>query len=67
MALHSTLGFAFAFLGSLAPGLVLDAAGGTGNASAWSLAFLTMGAGVAFGPLALWLTRPHRPRESGSD
>ncbi|MBM3489872.1 MAG: MFS transporter [Alphaproteobacteria bacterium] len=58
MALHSTLGFALAFLGSLAPGLVLDAAGGTGSAVAWSLAFLSMGAGVALGPLALWLTRP---------
>lgn len=58
MALHSTLGFALAFLGSVAPGLVLDAAGGTASATAWGLAFLSMGAGVAFGPLALWLTRP---------
>ena len=58
MALHSVLGFAFAFLGSLAPGVVLDLAGGTDSRLAWSLAFMTMAAGVALGPiLVLTLAR----------
>ena len=58
MALHSLLGFAFAFLGALAPGVALDLAGGTESQFAWTLAFLTMAAGAAMGPiLVLTLAR----------
>ncbi|HZD25229.1 MAG TPA: MFS transporter [Alphaproteobacteria bacterium] len=53
MALHSFLGFGFAFLGSLAPGVALDLSGGADSPVAWGFAFLTMAAGVAFGPLAV--------------
>ncbi len=55
MALHSFIGFALAFLGSLAPGVVLDLAGGAESQLAWGLAFATMGAGLLLGPLALFL------------
>lgn len=51
MALHSFLGFAFAFLGSVMPGVVLDLAGGTSDATAWVLAFVCMALGAAVGPL----------------
>ncbi len=51
MALHSFLGFAFAFLGSMMPGVVLDLAGGTQDATAWVLAFVCMALGAAVGPL----------------
>ena len=58
LALHSTVGFGFAFLGSLAPGVALDLAGGPESRLAWALAFAAMGAGAAVGPLAVWrLTR----------
>jgi len=60
MALHSTVGFAFAFFGSLGPGIVLDLAGGAQSRLAWGLAFAAMGAGAALGPLALWLLTRER-------
>jgi MFS family permease len=53
MAVHSFLGFLTSFLGPLAFGVVLDAAGGNASTLAWGLAFAAMGAGVALGPLAL--------------
>ena len=57
LALHSLFGFGAGFLGPLAVGVVLDLAGGTGSALAWGLAFASMGAVVALGPLALFLLR----------
>ena len=61
MALHSTVGFGCAFLGSLGPGVVLDLAGGPESRLAWALAFAAMGAGAALGPLAVWLLTRRRP------
>lgn len=55
MAVHSMLGFAGAWLGPLAFGVVLDLAGGGSEIVAWGLAFATMGLGVALGPIAVWL------------
>jgi len=55
MAVHSSVGFAGAFVGPLAVGGVLDGAGGGESAIAWGLAFATMGLGAALGPLLLWL------------
>ena len=61
MAAHSSVGFCGAFLGPLAFGVVLDLAGG-GSTLAWGLAFLTLGAGVALGPVAIaLLLRRARP------
>lgn len=61
LALHSTVGFAFAFLGSIAPGVALDLAGGPESRRAWALAFAALGAGVALGPVAIWLLTRRRP------
>lgn len=52
LALHSTLGFAAAFLGPLAVGLVLDLFGANLQL-AWAMAYLTMAVGAAAGPLVL--------------
>ena len=58
MAMHSFIGFAGAFAGPLAFGMILDAAGGGGSLLAWGLAFASSGLAVALGPLAiLWLIR----------
>ena len=54
MAVHSSIGFMGSFLGPLAFGLVLDAAGAD-HLLGWGLAFAAMGAGVIMGPLALAL------------
>ena len=51
MAVHSTLGIGVSFVGPLVVGIVLDAAGG--GVLAWALAFISMGAGAAFGALAV--------------
>ncbi len=55
MAVHSCFGFAGAFAGPLAFGVVLDLAGGGASTLAWGLGFATMGAVVALGPLAIAL------------
>ncbi len=55
MAVHSMVGFAGAFLGPLAFGVVLDLAGGGASLQAWGLAFAAMGLGVALGPVAVGL------------
>ena len=55
IAVHSSVGFAAAFLGPLAVGIALDAGGGQGAPMAWTLAFLVMALGAALGPVALWL------------
>jgi len=54
MAVHSTVGFAAAFLGPLAVGMALDLAGGQAASFAWSIAFLVIALGALTGPLALW-------------
>ena len=54
MAVHSFLGFAGAFLGPLAFGAMLDAAGAE-TPMGWGLAFATLALGAAAGPLALAL------------
>ncbi len=56
LAVHSTLGFGAAFLGPLATGIVLDLLRGQADL-AWGMAFITMGAGCALGPLALRLLK----------
>jgi len=53
MAAHSFIGFAGAFVGPLAFGVVLDLAGGSDSLLAWGLAFASSGLAVALGPLAL--------------
>lgn len=52
MAVHSLLGFSFAFAAPLVAGLVLDLGGG-GTPLAWGLALASLGAVAALGPLAL--------------
>ncbi len=53
MAVHSSIGFLGAFLGPLAFGAVLDAAGGGGRGTAWGIAFASLGLAAAVGPLVL--------------
>jgi predicted MFS family arabinose efflux permease len=57
MAVHSLLGFSAGFCGPIAFGAILDAAGGAENGFAWGLAFASLGAVVALGPLALAMGR----------
>ena len=57
MALHSTVGFGFAFLGPLVFGWVLDLTGGN-TPMAWSLAFTSLGIVMLLGPIALILLHP---------
>jgi len=64
MAVHSTFGSFTAFLSPLASGLVLDLTGGGTTMLSWVACFATLAAGVALGPLALWLLRG--ARRSGS-
>jgi len=53
MAVHSLLGFGAGFCGPIAFGAILDAFGGAGSGFAWGLAFASLGAVAALGPLAL--------------
>ncbi len=55
MALHSMLGFGAGFLAPLAFGAVLDAAGGNASATAWMLAYVSLGALGVLAPLFLRL------------
>jgi len=55
MALHSMLGFGAGFIAPLAFGAVLDAAGGNADASAWMLAYVSLGVGGVLAPLVLRL------------
>jgi predicted MFS family arabinose efflux permease len=57
MAMHSTVGFSLSALGAWAVGVALDAAGGPGNASAWTAAFAVLAFGILLGPLALYWSR----------
>ena len=55
LSVHSVFGFSAGFVGPLAFGLVLDAAGGANTGLAWGLAFASLGVAAALGPLALRL------------
>lgn len=58
MAVHACVGFLGSFLGPLVFGVVLDLAGGRDVLLSWGLAFGTLGAVVALGPVfILWLNR----------
>ena len=57
LALHSTVGFGLSALGGWAVGAAIDAAGGASSQQGWMAAFMVMGAGILFGPLALWWSR----------
>ena len=57
LALHSTVGFGLSAFGGWGVGAAIDAAGGAASASGWTAAFMLMGAGILFGPLALWWSR----------
>ena len=57
MALHTLLGFGAGFVSPLVFGVMLDLGGGEARSLGWLLGFLSMGLGVALGPLLLrWLT-----------
>jgi predicted MFS family arabinose efflux permease len=60
MAVHSGLGFGFAFLGALAMGAVLDLAG-PGTILGWGLAFATVALVDLLGALLVWLWGRERP------
>lgn len=60
LAVHSIFGFTGGFCGPLIFGLAIDASGGGLQAASWGIAFATMGAAVATGPLFLLLTRPRK-------
>jgi len=53
IAVHSLFGFTAGFLGPLAVGLALDAAGGQASSSAWFLGFATIGLGSLTGAAAM--------------
>ncbi|MGE0256285.1 MAG: nitrate/nitrite transporter [Alphaproteobacteria bacterium] len=53
VALHAILGFTAGWLGPVAVGLALDAAGGQAEPAAWFAAFAVMGAGSLAGGIAL--------------
>ncbi len=53
LAVHSLFGFTAGFLGPLAVGLVLDAAGGQASQTAWFLGFVTIGVGSLAGAAAM--------------
>ncbi len=60
MAVHACVGFLGSFLGPLAFGVVLDLAGGREQVMSWGLAFATMGAAVALGPVFVLMLNPGR-------
>jgi len=68
MAVHSTIGFVGAAAAPPVFGLILDLAGGRGQASAWGFAFISLGAVALLGPLALTLgVRAAKQRMAGVD
>jgi predicted MFS family arabinose efflux permease len=61
MAMHSTVGFGASAVGAWLVGVALDAAGGPASPSAWTTAFLLLGASILLGPLALyWSAKPQK-------
>ncbi len=66
MAVHSGLGFGFAFLGALSVGAVLDLAG-PGTVPGWGLAFATVALVDAIGALLVWRWgRERAPRQTSA-
>jgi predicted MFS family arabinose efflux permease len=64
MALHSTVGFGLSAAGAWGFGVVLDAAGGPANETAWVAGFGLLAVSILLGPLALWWsTRAQSPEE----
>lgn len=63
LAVHSLFGFTAGFLGPLAVGLVLDAAGGQTSQSAWFLGFATIGIGSLAGAAAMTFIGRRMARE----
>lgn len=57
LALHSMVGFGLSALGGWAVGAAIDLAGGPASHEGWRAAFMVMGVGILFGPLALWWSR----------
>jgi MFS family permease len=57
MAVHSMLGFGAGFIAPLVFGAVLDLTGGNASATAWSAAFMTLGAGAIGAPWLLGFLR----------
>ena len=55
MAMHSLIGFAAAFLGSLVFGMTLDLVRPWNEVAAWGVAFAIAGLVAALGPLMLWI------------
>jgi len=58
MALHSALGFFFAFLGPLAFGWILDLSGGA-SVLGWGLAYASMAMVMTLGLVALLVLKPN--------
>ncbi len=65
LAVHSISGFTGGFFGPLVFGIFLDYSGGGDTATSWGIAFITLGAAVAVGPLFLLMTR--KLTESGPE
>ncbi len=65
MAVHSFIGFAGAFVGPLAFGVVLDLAGGRESLLAWGLAFASGGLVVLLSPLVLATMGRRAARDEG--
>jgi MFS family permease len=57
LAVHSISGFTGGFFGPLVFGIMLDHSGGGSTATSWGIAFISLGAAVAMGPLFLAMTR----------
>ncbi len=64
LAVHSTMGFAAAFLGPLAVGMVLDFFGD--GQTGWAMAFATMAAGCLLGPVFLAILKPGTVGDAGA-
>ena len=63
LAVHSLFGFTAGFLGPLAVGLVLDAAGGQASQTAWFFGFATIGVGSLAGAAAMTFIGRRMARE----
>lgn len=64
MAVHSALGFAFAFLGALVFGAVLDL-GGAASVAGWGLAFMMVAAVDGAGAFVVWRWGRERAESGG--
>jgi MFS family permease len=60
LAVHSISGFTGGFFGPLVFGVFLDLSGGGESVMSWGVAFVSLGAAVATGPLFLMLTRDRK-------